>query len=89
MVKVQHGELLLMQPYKSLGLPDPDECIGIAGLTMSVIVAITALAWLMFYQGGLVSFGVIVLAALVGWVSFMYCETWEGQFGFDKRWGEA
>jgi len=76
-----------MQPYEALGLPDPDECIGIAGLTISVIVAVIGLAWLLVYQGGLASFGLVILAAFVGWVSFMYCESWEGSFNFGTPWG--
>lgn len=61
--------------YETREHPDPDECIGMAGLTISLVIAVIGLTWLLVYQGGLASFGLVILAAFVGWVPFMYRES--------------
>lgn len=66
-----------MQPFDWLGLPSPDECLGILGLLISVVGAALGVLWLFVYDGGIPSFVLIVLSALLGWISFMYCGVWE------------
>lgn len=71
-----------MQPFDYLGLPSPDECIGILGLIVSVVAAIAGSLWLIQYDGGVWSFVVIALSGLLGWVSFMYCGAWNQSHPF-------
>lgn len=66
-----------MEPFDTLGIPSPDECLGILGLIVSFVGAAIGIVWLFFYDGQTWSFILVVLSALLGWVSFMYCEVWE------------
>lgn len=66
-----------MEPFDTLGIASPDECLGVLGLIISILGAILGIVWLIWYTGGIPSFALIVLSALLGWVSFMYCEVWE------------
>jgi hypothetical protein len=66
-----------MEPFDTLGLPSPDECLGVLGLIVSIVGAIVGIVWLIRFDGQILSFVLIVLSAVLGWVSFMYCEVWE------------
>jgi len=66
-----------MDPFDTLGLPSPDECIGMVGLIVSVLGAIVGIVWLTVYEGQILSFALVVASAFLGWISFMYCEVWE------------
>jgi hypothetical protein len=65
-----------MQPFDILGLPGPDECLGMAGLLVSVLAAIVALIWLGVFQGGVSAFGLLAIGVLLGISSFIYCVIW-------------
>jgi len=69
--------MTIMQPFDALGLPSPDECPGILGLLVSVVGAVLGIVWLFVYSGPVWSYVLIILSALLGWLSFMYCEGWE------------
>lgn len=73
-----------MEPFDTLGLPSPDECLGALGLIISIVGAVVGIVWLIRYDGQILSFGLIVLSALLGWVSFMYCEVWEQSLPISK-----
>jgi len=62
-----------MQPFDVLGLPPPDECLGMPGLLVSVIAAIVALPWATVFQGGVPAFGLLGLGVLAGISSVIYC----------------
>ena len=66
-----------MEPFDTLGLPSPDECLGTLGLIVSIAGAVVGIVWLISFGGQLGGFVLIALSALLGWVSFMYCEVWE------------
>lgn len=66
-----------MEPFDALGVPSPDECWGMLGLMLSILGTIVGIVWLFWFEGQLWSFLLIVLSALLGWVSFMYCQVWE------------
>jgi len=68
---------MIVQPFDALGLPSPDECLGVLGLLVGILGGIVGVVWLFFYDGSIPSFVLIAVSALVGWVSFMYCEVWE------------
>jgi len=68
---------MAMEPFDTLGLPSPDECLGVLGLIVSIVGAIVGIVWLIRFDGQILSFVLIVLSAVLGWVSFMYCEVWE------------
>ena len=61
-----------------------DECLGILGLILGILGGIVGIVWLVAYQGSTASFVLLIASALVGWVSFMYCETWEGSSPFGE-----
>lgn len=65
-----------MQPFDTLGLPGPDECLGMAGLLVSLLVAIVALTWFAVFQGGVPAFGLLATGVLLGISSFIYCVIW-------------
>lgn len=69
-----------MEPFARVGLPSPAECPGVLGVVVSLLAALVAVAWGFVYGGGLAAFLLVVLAGLVGWVSFMYCVAWEGSW---------
>jgi hypothetical protein len=62
--------------YERLGVPSPDECVGVAGLTISLIGVTIGVAALFFLEQTLPAFATIVGSLLVGWVSFLYCVVW-------------
>jgi len=74
---VGQGKRMAMEPFDTLGLPSPDECLGVLGLIVSIVGAIVGIVWLIRFDGQILSFVLIVLSAVLGWVSFMYCEVWE------------
>lgn len=65
-----------MQPYETLGLPSPDECIGIAGLTISLLILTIGITIHFFITQSVLTFSVIVIGLFIGWVSFIYCGLW-------------
>ena len=65
-----------MHPYDYLGLPSPDECIGVVGLTASLILLTIGIGLHLFVVDSIWTFGVIIAGLFVGWVSFMYCLVW-------------
>ena len=65
-----------MQPYEYLGLPSPDECVGVIGLTASLLLLTIGVATHLFVADTIWSLGVIITGLFVGWVSFMYCIVW-------------
>lgn len=67
-----------MEPFETLGIPSPDECLGMVGLLVGLAGVVAGLVWLLAYDGATPSFVLVVLSLLVGWVSVLYCTTWEG-----------
>ena len=65
-----------MEPYESLGLPSPDECIGVGGLTLSLIILTVGILAHILIADTLWTFGMIVAGLLIGWLSVMYCVVW-------------
>ncbi len=65
-----------MQPYETLGLPSPDECIGVIGLTVSLALLTVGIVIHLFVAATVWSFAVIVAGLFVGWTSFIYCGLW-------------
>ena len=65
-----------MQPYETLGVPSPDECIGMGGLTVALVILTVGIVIHLLVQATIWSFGLIVLGLFVGWVSFIYCGLW-------------
>ena len=62
--------------YERLGVPSPDECVGVAGLTISLIGMTIGVAALFSLEQTFPAFATIVGSLLVGWVSFLYCVVW-------------
>ena len=65
-----------MQPYETLGIPSPDECIGVGGLTVSLAILTVAIVIHLFVASSIWSLGLIIAGLFIGWVSFMYCVVW-------------
>ena len=65
-----------MQPYETLGLPSPEECAGIAGLTVGLVLVTVGVVLHVFVWGTVASFSVVVLGLFISWVSFIYCGLW-------------
>ena len=65
-----------MEPYESLGLPSPDECIGVGGLTLSLMILTIGILSHIFIADSIWTFGMIIAGLLIGWLSFMYCIVW-------------
>ena len=68
-----------MQPYETLGIPSPDECVGIGGLTVSLAILTTGIALYLFVAETIWIWMLIVLGLFIGWVSVMYCVVWGGE----------
>ncbi len=69
-------ESRFMQPYETLGLPSPDECIGIGGLTVSLAILTVGIVIHLLITSSIWSLGLIIVGLFIGWVSFMYCVVW-------------
>lgn len=65
-----------MQPYETLGLPDPGECVGVVGLTVGFAILTVGILMHLFVLENVYSFSIIVLGLFIGWVSFIYCGLW-------------
>ena len=65
-----------MQPYEWLGLPSPEECVGVAGLTISLGVLTLGIVIHVAVAASIWTWGLIVLGLFIGWVSFLYCVVW-------------
>jgi hypothetical protein len=65
-----------MEPFDSLPIPSPDECLGGIGVLISIVGAVFGLVWLTAWNGGVWSFGFVVACGFLGWVSFMTCVAW-------------
>ena len=68
--------VLRMQPYETLGLPSPDECIGVVGLTTSLLILTIGIVVHLFVVATIWSFALIVAGLFIGWVSIIYCGLW-------------
>lgn len=61
---------------ETLGVPSPDECVGVAGVAVSLVGLTVGVALLLLFQGGFLTWALVIASLLVGWVSFMYCVVW-------------
>lgn len=61
---------------ESLGIPSPDECIGIFGLTAALIGITIGITAILLFGLEFAAWVVVVASLLVGWVSFLYCVVW-------------
>jgi len=62
--------------YERLGVPSPNECVGVGGLTVALIGLTIGVAALFVLEQSFPAFVVIVASLLAGWVSFLYCVVW-------------
>ena len=65
-----------MSVFESIGLPSPDECVGVLGLSISLIGITIGVGALLFLESTVPAFVLVVASLLVGWVSFLYCVVW-------------
>jgi hypothetical protein len=62
--------------FETAGIPSPDECVGVAGLSVSLVGLTLGVAALVLLDQTFPAFAVLVASAVVGWVSFIYCVVW-------------
>lgn len=65
-----------MGVFETLGVPSPDECIGVAGLSVSLVGLTVGVLALLVLNLGFLAWALVVASLLVGWVSFLYCVVW-------------
>jgi hypothetical protein len=65
-----------MGVYERLGVPSPGECVGVAGLTVSLVGFTVGVVAMVALEQTLPGFVLLVGSLLVGWVSFIYCVVW-------------
>lgn len=65
-----------MSVFETLGIPSPDQCVGVVGLSISLVGMTIGVAALAYYEQSLPVFGIIVASLFIGWVSFLYCVIW-------------
>lgn len=58
-------------------LPASEESLGTLGLAVSLATAAVGTVWLVVYDGGVPSFALVALSALVGWVAFVLRWPWD------------
>lgn len=61
---------------EALGIPSPDECIGVVGLAVGLAGTTLGVAALLLLEGGFAAWALVVAGLFVGWVSFLYCVVW-------------
>lgn len=66
-----------MQLPDAAWLPASEESLGTLGLAVSLATAAVGTVWLVGYDGGIPSFALLSLSALVGWVAFMLRWPWD------------
>ena len=66
-----------MQPFDLLGLPSPEDCYGMIGVLVSLVMALIAFVWVGLFQGGTSAFLLLALGVVLGISSFIYCAIWE------------
>jgi uncharacterized membrane protein len=62
--------------YERLGIPSPDECVGVLGLAASLFGVTVGVAALFLLEQSLPGFAIVVGSLLIGWASFIYCVVW-------------
>ena len=65
-----------MQPYETLGLPSPGDCIGVLGLSVSLVILTIGIVVHLLILATIWSFVLIVAGLFIGWVSIIYCGLW-------------
>lgn len=65
-----------MEERTSLGLSDPRECVGVIGILVSLLGAAGSLWVLVVFEGPIWGFALLVLFAVLGWTSFLWCGAW-------------
>lgn len=70
---------ITMQPFETIGIPSPDECVGVAGLTVSLVVLTVAVSIHVLIFDSIWTWIAMVGGLLIGWVSVMYCVVWGQQ----------
>ena len=65
-----------MQPFDLLGLPSPEDCYGMIGVLVSLVMALIAFVWVGLFQGGTSAFLLLALGVVLGISSFIYCMIW-------------
>lgn len=62
--------------FETLGVPSPDQCVGVAGLTVALVGLTLGLVGVLVLELGFAAWAVVVASLFVGWVSFLYCVVW-------------
>jgi hypothetical protein len=65
-----------MQPFDFIGVPGPDDCLGIAGLLLAILLVINGAIGVFVSPGSLAAFSSIAIGVVLGGVSVMYCLLW-------------
>ena len=62
--------------FERLGVPSPDECLGIVGLSLALFGLTVGVVWLLLLDGEFYAWALVVASLFVGWASFLYCIVW-------------
>lgn len=65
-----------MSVSERLGIPSPDECVGVVGLVVSLVGVTVGVVALLVFSEELAVVAVIIASLLLGWVSVLYCVVW-------------
>ncbi|MFC7057262.1 hypothetical protein [Halovenus salina] len=65
-----------MQPFDFLGVPGPDDCLGMAGVLVSIVLIIAGGATVGVTGGSISAFGSIAVGGVLAWSSIAYCLAW-------------
>lgn len=65
-----------MQPFDLLGVPSPNECWGMVGLLVSILLVLSGWRGVVAAPGTTVAFALIASGVVLGISSFMYCLMW-------------
>lgn len=65
-----------MQPFDFLGVPGPDECLGMAGVLVGIALIITGGLTIAVTGGSIPAFGATAVGGVLAWSSIAYCLAW-------------
>jgi hypothetical protein len=65
-----------MQPFDFLGVPGPDDCLGMVGVLVSIVLIIAGGTAIAVTGGSILAFGSIAVGGVLAWSSIAYCLAW-------------